>query len=78
VHARPIVLLDVYGHFSGLLSWLGGVVERGFASRSSLAVVTRASNVSEALDACAGAGLPPDMLVPATAGSGRRRVGALV
>jgi uncharacterized protein (TIGR00730 family) len=78
VHAKPIILLDMYGHFSGLLSWLGGVTKRGFASRSSLAAVTWASNVAEALDACAGAGLPPDPLVTATAGSGLRRAGTLV
>ena len=71
-HAKPIVLLDVNGHFSGLLSWLGGVGERGFASRSSLAAVTRASNVAEALDACAGAGSPPG-----TAGSAMTRAGIL-
>jgi uncharacterized protein (TIGR00730 family) len=53
VHAKPIVLLDVNGYFSGLLSWLRGVGERGFARRSALDVVTRASNVAEALDACA-------------------------
>jgi uncharacterized protein (TIGR00730 family) len=77
-HAKPIILLDVYEHFSGLLSWLGGVAKRGFASRSSLAAVTLAANVAEALDACAGAGLAPDTLVTATAGSGRRLVGTLV
>jgi uncharacterized protein (TIGR00730 family) len=60
VHAKPIVILDVYGYFSGLLSWLGGVGERGFASRSALDVVIRVSNVAQALDACAGAGLLPD------------------
>ncbi len=77
-HAKPIILLDVYGHFSGLLSWLGGVARRGFANRSALAAVTLASNVAAALDACADVALPPDTLVPATAGSGMQRAGALV
>jgi uncharacterized protein (TIGR00730 family) len=72
-HAKPIVLLDVDGYFSGLLSWLGTVSERGFASRSALDVVIRTANVAEALDACVGAGLLPG--TPVTAGSGMRRVG---
>ena len=77
-HTKPIVLLDVNAHFSGLLSWLRGVGERGFASRSSLAVVTRAGNVAEALDACASAGPPPDdITVTSTAGSAMRRAGTL-
>lgn len=79
VHAKPIVLLDVNGYFSGLLSWLGGVGERGFASRSALDMVTRASSVAEALDACAhayaGADLLPGAQVTGAAGSGMRRAG---
>jgi uncharacterized protein (TIGR00730 family) len=74
VHAKPIVILDVNGYFSGLLSWLGGVGERGFASRSALDVVIRTSNVTQALDACAGAGLP---LVAGAAGAGMRYAGTL-
>lgn len=66
-HAKPIVLLDVNGHFSGLLSWLAAVGERGFVSRSALDVVTLASNVADALDACADAGLPSG--TPVTASS---------
>lgn len=80
MHAKPIVLLDVNGYFSGLLSWLGTVGERGFASQSALDVVLRASNVAQALDACAGAGLLPGTPVtaaPVTAGSGMRRAGTL-
>jgi uncharacterized protein (TIGR00730 family) len=79
-HAKPIILLNAHGYFSGLLSWLGGVGERGFASQSALDVVIRASNVAEALNACAGAGLLPGKPVTSTpvtskAGSGMRRAG---
>jgi uncharacterized protein (TIGR00730 family) len=80
-HAKPIVIVDVNGHFSGLLSWLAAVGERGFASRSALSAVTRASTVAEALDACAGAGLPATPVtgtpVAETAGSGMRCAGTL-
>lgn len=68
-HAKPIVILDVNGHFSGLLSWLVAIGELGFASRSSLSAVTRVSNVAEALDACAYAGPQPGMPVIDTPGS---------
>ncbi len=78
VHAKPIIMLDVDGHFSGLLAWLGGVSDRGFASRSSLAAVTLASNVTEALDACASADLPPGALVPEAAGAGMSRAGTSI
>lgn len=61
---------------------LGTCEELFEASRSSLAAVTRASNVAEALDACARAGLPPGTPVSGTpltdtAGSGMRRAGTL-
>jgi uncharacterized protein (TIGR00730 family) len=56
MHQRPVVLLDVEDHWSGLLSWVHGLRERGFASADSLDALTVVSDVDSALDACAPAG----------------------
>ena len=51
LHAKPIVLLDQDGFYSGLLDWLDGLVQAGFVpptARSALRVV---GSVEDALDA---------------------------
>ncbi|WP_137813207.1 TIGR00730 family Rossman fold protein [Gandjariella thermophila] len=53
MHDRPVVLLDVEGHWSGLLAWVRELRDRGFASDASLAALTVVSEVDAALDACA-------------------------
>ncbi|GLZ28447.1 cytokinin riboside 5'-monophosphate phosphoribohydrolase [Lentzea sp. NBRC 105346] len=55
LHAKPIVVLDVDGFYTGLLAWLGDAHDHGFVRSSSLAAVTSARTVAQALDACAGA-----------------------
>jgi uncharacterized protein (TIGR00730 family) len=50
LHARPIVLLDVDGFYTGLVSWLTGLVAQGFVREDGLAMVHHARNVDEALD----------------------------
>ncbi|MBB5153417.1 LOG family protein [Saccharopolyspora phatthalungensis] len=52
LHAKPVVLLDPDGHYRGLLDWLHGLVDSGFAAQHSLDVLTVATDVDEALDAC--------------------------
>lgn len=56
LHAKPVVLLDPEGHYDGLLAWLEGLRNTGFASDRGLdhLVVTR--DLDAALDACAPAG----------------------
>lgn len=51
MHSKPVVLLDPDGHFQGLLDWLHSMVSTGFASQSSLDVLTVTADVDEALDA---------------------------
>ena len=53
LHAKPVVLLDPDGHYDGLLAWLEGLRDTGFASDRGLdhLVVTR--ELDAALDACA-------------------------
>jgi uncharacterized protein (TIGR00730 family) len=53
MHSKPVVLLDPDGHYRGLLDWLRGLVDSGFATQHSLDVLTVATDVDEALDACA-------------------------
>nr|WP_233576293.1 TIGR00730 family Rossman fold protein [Saccharopolyspora rhizosphaerae] len=51
MHDKPVVLLDPDEHFKGLLDWLRGLVESGFASQHSVDVLTVTSDIDEALDA---------------------------
>ena len=52
LHDKPVVLLDPDGHYTGLLSWIGGVVGAGFARAEALELLVVAGTVDEALDAC--------------------------
>lgn len=56
MHTKPVVLLDPDGHYRGLLDWARGLVDSGFASQHSVDVLTVATDVTTALDACAGPG----------------------
>ncbi|MCF7551149.1 TIGR00730 family Rossman fold protein [Pseudonocardia sp. WMMC193] len=52
LHDKPVVVLDPDGHYAGLLDWVGGLVEGGFASQHSpLERLVVARTVEEALDA---------------------------
>ncbi|MER7011007.1 TIGR00730 family Rossman fold protein [Saccharopolyspora sp. NPDC000359] len=53
MHQKPIVLLDPDGHYKGLLEWLQGLVDSGFAKQHSLDVLNVVTDVDAALDACA-------------------------
>lgn len=54
MHAKPVVLLDVDGHYRGLLDWLTELHDRGFVSRAALDLLVVTDDVEVALDACAG------------------------
>jgi uncharacterized protein (TIGR00730 family) len=57
MHAKPVVLLDPYGHYTGLLDWVRELGERGFVLPAALARLVVTTDVEAALDACAaGAG----------------------
>jgi uncharacterized protein (TIGR00730 family) len=58
MHAKPVVLLDPDGHYTGLLEWVDGVAGRGFIRPEALTRLVVVTDVSEALDACA-APVPP-------------------
>ncbi|MEV0680990.1 TIGR00730 family Rossman fold protein [Actinosynnema sp. NPDC050436] len=54
MHAKPVVLLDVDGHYAGLLTWLAELRDRGFVSQFALDLLVVTDDVGAALDACAG------------------------
>lgn len=53
MHAKPVVLLDPDGHYDGLLEWIRGLTESGFATPRSLNALTVVADVDAAMDACA-------------------------
>jgi uncharacterized protein (TIGR00730 family) len=53
MHDKPLVLLDPFGHYDGLLSWLRGLVETGYVSPAAMDRLIVVSDVGAALDACA-------------------------
>jgi uncharacterized protein (TIGR00730 family) len=53
MHRKPVVLLDPDGHYAGLLDWVREIGERGFVRPEAIARLVVATDVAEALDACA-------------------------
>jgi uncharacterized protein (TIGR00730 family) len=53
MHDKPVVLLDPDGHWTGLLSWVRELVDRGFAKTAALDRLVVATDLDTALDACA-------------------------
>ena len=53
MHAKPVVVLDPDGHYTGLLDWVRGLAEQGFVRPEALARLVIATDVTAALDACA-------------------------
>ncbi len=52
LHRKPVVLLDPDGHYAGLLTWMRGLVDGGFARPEALELLVVTTTVDEALDAC--------------------------
>lgn len=52
LHAKPVVILDPNGHYRGMLEWVQGLVDSGFATQQSMDVLRVTTNVDAALDAC--------------------------
>jgi uncharacterized protein (TIGR00730 family) len=53
MHAKPVVLLDPYGHYTGLLRWVDELHERGFVVPAAIERLVVTTTVDAALDACA-------------------------
>jgi len=54
LHAKPMVLLDADGFYTGLVDWLRGLVPPGFVRGPGLDLLTVAGSVGEALDSIEG------------------------
>lgn len=52
LHAKPVVILDPNGHYQGMLEWVQGLVDSGFATQQSVDVLRVTKTVDAALDAC--------------------------
>ncbi|WP_454791430.1 LOG family protein [Mycolicibacterium lutetiense] len=52
MHEKPVVLLDPFGHYDGLLSWLRGLVASGYVSEAALDRLVVVDEVAAALEAC--------------------------
>ena len=53
MHAKPVVLLDPDGHWSGLLEWVRGIAGKGFLHPTAFGRLVVTTAVDAALDACA-------------------------
>lgn len=53
-HDRPVVICDPDGFYAPLLSWLEGLVERGFVQESAMRALHVSASVEETLDVCSG------------------------
>lgn len=52
MHDKPLVLLDPFGHYDGLMTWLHGLVETGYVSPGALDRLVVVDDVDAALAAC--------------------------
>ncbi len=52
MHAKPMVMLDPVGHYSGLMTWIDSLESTGFVQRRALDALVRANTVEAALEAC--------------------------
>ena len=52
LHAKPVVLLDPAGHWTGLLAWVRDLAAQGFVDAAALRRLVVTTDVAAALDAC--------------------------
>ena len=53
MHDKPLVMLDPFGHYDGLLAWLRSLVGTGYVGAGAMDRLTVVSDVQAALAACA-------------------------
>jgi uncharacterized protein (TIGR00730 family) len=53
MHHKPIVMLDPFGHYDGLLAWLRTLVDTGYVGETALDRLVVVKNVDAAIAACA-------------------------
>jgi predicted Rossmann-fold nucleotide-binding protein len=53
MHDKPVVMLDPFGHYDGLLAWLRGLMDGGYVSQAALNRLVVVDDIDDALAACA-------------------------
>ena len=53
MHDKPLVMLDPFGHYDGLLAWVRGLVESGYVSPGALDRLVVVDEIEAAMAACA-------------------------
>ena len=53
MHDKPVVLLDPFGHYGGLLVWLRGLVDSGYVAQAALDRLIVVEDVDAAMAVCA-------------------------
>ena len=53
MHDKPVVVLDIDGHYAGLWKWLSGLLDTGYVSRHAMDRLRVFDEIDAALDACA-------------------------
>ncbi|BBY25058.1 TIGR00730 family Rossman fold protein [Mycobacterium stomatepiae] len=53
MHDKPVVMLDTWGHYEGLLVWLNGLLDRGYISQVAMDSLVLVDKVNDAIEACA-------------------------
>ena len=53
MHDKPVVMLDPFGHYDGLLVWLRGLIDGGYVSQTALDRLVVVDDIDDALAACA-------------------------
>lgn len=52
VHEKPIVILDPWGHYDGMLAWIRELHERGYVTKAAADRLIVVDKVGDALQAC--------------------------
>lgn len=52
MHAKPLVMLDPFGHYEGLLTWLRDLADTGYVGAGALDRLIVVSDVEAAMAAC--------------------------
>jgi uncharacterized protein (TIGR00730 family) len=53
MHDKPVVMLDPWGHYEGLLVWLNGLLDSGYISQVAMDRLVLVDKVGAAIEACA-------------------------
>jgi predicted Rossmann-fold nucleotide-binding protein len=53
MHDKPLVMLDPFGHYDGLMAWLRGLADNGYVGPRALDRLIVVTDADEALAACA-------------------------